>query len=221
MNASSYIWFVSLVLTGNIDSSFSQCGKYFPISASASTRSKPFGCKSLYAGRISRLFGGFDYSKWDKFEAGEEAQEESPFAHSVKDHMDLLMNHAGDIENDMNEDEQLDEAEDEQDPDWLCNLGEMESSAGYVDRAERCFQRALQINKTHVQTLLCYGKLLIERQDYESAEGMFATALKVDPSNSDAQIELKELCSPDENSDDPRDTNAPRTPMKKSWAKQV
>ena len=43
-----------------------------------------------------------------------------------------------------------------------------------------------------------YNILLFERQDYESAEVIFATTFEADPSNIDTQVELKELCSPDE-----------------------
>ena len=144
---------------------------------------------------ILRLHGGVDYSQWEKIPSEDDPPEENAFSKSVVDHMDILQNHAGSMDECAKDDDGLDEAEDDQDADWLCDLGEMERSTGYIDRAERTFQRALQINRTHVQTMVCYGKLLIEKQEHAQAEGFFATALRLDPDNADARSELQKLCS--------------------------
>jgi tetratricopeptide (TPR) repeat protein len=148
--------------------------------------------------QILRVYGGIDYSKWDNMGADDQ-QVENLFLPTLDENMNLMKHHAADADAgaDAKDDDESEESEEEQDPDWLCNLGEMESCAGFVEKAERAFQRALQINRSHVQTLVSYGKMLVERQDYEKAEGMFATALKLDPANLPAQKELQELCNPD------------------------
>jgi tetratricopeptide (TPR) repeat protein len=139
-----------------------------------------------------RLYGGLDYSRWDGLDAGAEQNEENLQPPTFQDNMNLMRHHSGKDRLD-EEEEGLDEAEDEDDADWQCNLGEMESGAGFLDRAERAFQRALQINRTHVQSLVSYGNLLIEKQEYARAEGMFATALKLDPTNIQAEESLQAL----------------------------
>ena len=139
-----------------------------------------------------RLNGGLDYSRWDGLDDGGEQNDENLQPPTFEDNMNLMQHHSG-KEQMENENEGLDEAEDEDDADWQCNLGDMECGAGFLDRAERAFQRALQINQTHVQSLVSYGNLLIEKKEYARAEGMFATALKLDPTNHQAVESLQAL----------------------------
>mmetsp|Transcript_57653 Transcript_57653/g.120526 ORF Transcript_57653/g.120526 Transcript_57653/m.120526 type:complete len:200 (-) Transcript_57653:49-648(-) len=140
-----------------------------------------------------RLNGGLDYSRWDGLDDGGEHEDENLKPPTFEDNMNLMQHHSGKDQEESENEEGLDEAEDEVDADWQCNLGDMECGAGFLDRAERAFQRALQINQTHVQSLVSYGNLLMEKQEYARAEGMFATALKLDPTNNQAAESLQVL----------------------------
>jgi tetratricopeptide (TPR) repeat protein len=155
-------------------------------------RFMPCASKNYKAHNL-RLTGGLDYSRWDDLDAGEEQEDENRKPLTFEDNMNLIHHHSGKEKFENDEEEGLDEAEEDDDADWQCNLGDMESGAGLLDRAERAFQRALQINQTHVQSLVSYGNLLIEKKEYARAEGMFATALRLDPTNIQAEESLKAL----------------------------
>ena len=168
-------------------------------------------CKALMPSASSRalnlhnlrLTGGLDYSRWGDLDAGEQPRDENLQPPTFEDNMNLIRHHSGKGQVEIDEEEGLDEAEEEEDADWQCSLGEMESGAGLLDRAERAFQRALQINRTHVQSLVSYGNLLFEKREYARAEGMFATALKLDPTNIQA-VESLQAMEEDEIADDAR-----------------
>jgi tetratricopeptide (TPR) repeat protein len=158
---------------------------------------RPSTCKETISHAVClntlRLNGGIDYSRWDGLDDEGEQKDEKLQPPTFEDNMNLMRHHSRKDQVENEEEEGLDEAEDDADADWQCNLGDMECGAGFLDRAERAFQRALQINQTHVQSLVSYGNLLIEKQEYARAEGMFATALKLDPTNIEATESLQAL----------------------------
>jgi tetratricopeptide (TPR) repeat protein len=139
-----------------------------------------------------RLSGGIDNRKWDDLEVDPDS-DPTPnlLPSSAQGHLD-------DIGRQINCKPETDfdsqEEEHDSDPDWQCNLGEMEQCAGRTDRAERAFLLALQKNRTHVQTLLSYGKLLGELGDFAGAEGMFSRVLDMNPDDEVAREALQDLC---------------------------